>query len=848
MPFYLRTMAVWPPLPADLTRLRELAYNLWWTWQPAAQELFARPDPGLWEAVGHNPVAAILRLAPGALLAAAATPEYRELYGRVMAAFDRYMTGPTWFEQRHPDRRRRVVAYFSAEFGLHECLPIYSGGLGLLAGDHCKAASDLGLPLVGVGILYKHGYFTQEIDREGRQEAAYPHLNFAEMPIIPVTDAGGQELLVPVELPGRTVYLRVWRAQVGRVPVYLLDADTPKNRPEDRLLTGQLYGGDQETRIAQEMLLGIGGVRALRAMGVCPSVWHINEGHAAFSLVERLRELVQQGVAVDTALEAIRSCTLFTTHTPVPAGHDVFAPELVDGYFGRLYTQLGLNRETFLQLGWDQARGGFNMTLLAFRYSSFTNAVSRLHRTTTRRMLAHLYPDIPVEEIPVDAVTNGVHTATWLAPEWAGLFDRHLAPGWREEPEDFSHWEQVATVPDPEIWETHCRLKAKALRFVRERIRDQRLRNHEPPARVAEVEGYLNPEVLTIGFARRFATYKRATLILRDLERLSRLVNNPDRPVQIVFAGKAHPADRPGQEMIRHIHEIINREPFRNRIFFLENYDMNAARYLTQGVDVWLNTPRRPLEASGTSGQKAALNGVVNCSILDGWWPEAYDGGNGFAIGSDRDYEDEQAQDEHDATALYALLEEAVVPAFYERTGGIPLRWVALMKGAWQTIPPRFNTGRMVREYTERFYLPLMERGEHFAAQNYAAAHRVQAYRRFMLQNWQHVKVLAVEVNGAGREFQAGDVLTVVATVYLGPVWHRDVAVELVYRTGDPDTGPLHTLPMVLQQAGTAGTYEYAAPFTLPQGVVSFTVRVRVVSPDFAHTFDLPLVTWAPEF
>ncbi|MBC7105233.1 MAG: alpha-glucan family phosphorylase, partial [Firmicutes bacterium] len=558
MSFYLRTVAVWPSLPSELGRLKELAYNLWWTWQPEAQELIARPDPGLWEAVGHNPVAAILRLPPGALMAAADAPEYRELYARVTAAFDRYMAGPTWFEQRYPDARQKTVAYFSAEFGLHECLPIYSGGLGLLAGDHCKAASDLGLPLVGVGILYKHGYFTQEIDRDGRQEASYPHLNFAEMPIVPVTDACDQELLVPVELPGRTVYLRVWRAQVGRVPVYLLDADTPKNRPEDRLLTGQLYGGDHETRIAQEILLGIGGVRALRAMGLCPSVWHINEGHAAFSLVERLRELVQQGVAVDTALEAIRSCTLFTTHTPVPAGHDVFTPELVDAYFGRLYTQLGVNRETFLQLGWDPVREGFNMTLLAFRHSSFTNAVSRLHRDTTRRMLAHLYPDVPVEEIPVDAVTNGVHTATWLAPEWGRLFERHLIFGWREDPEDAAHWERVAAIPDREIWETHCRLKAKTLRFVRDRIREQRLRNHEPPARVAEVEACLDPEVLTIGFARRFATYKRATLLLSDLERLSLLVNNPERPVQIVFAGKAHPADRPGQEMIRHIYEIIN--------------------------------------------------------------------------------------------------------------------------------------------------------------------------------------------------------------------------------------------------------------------------------------------------
>ncbi|OAT87038.1 alpha-glucan family phosphorylase [Desulfotomaculum copahuensis] len=847
--YFYRTVSVVPQLPEKIRRLQQLAYNLWFSWQPQAQQLFSRINHTLWEQVKHNPVLFLLSVSQEELERAAGNDDYLAQYERVMKDLDNYLSNETWFECQYHELQDRVIAYFSAEFGVHESHPTYSGGLGLLAGDHCKSASDLGLPFVGVGLLYKNGYFTQHINRDGWQEALYPFLNFYQMPVVPVTNPDGSELIIPVDLPGRQVYLKVWRMQVGRVQIYFLDADVPGNNPEDRALTGQLYGGDRETRISQEILLGIGGVKALRQMGIHPCAWHINEGHPAFLLIERLREMVREGVELNTAMEAVRANTLFTTHTPVPAGHDVFSAEMIDRYFSYLYSQLHLDRESFLHLGWDEAGGQFNMTLLALRLSSYCNGVSRLHGRVTREMFQRFYPGIPLEEVPISSVTNGVHNQTWLAPEMQQLFDRYLASGWRENSCIMETWVRVSDIPVQELWETHNKLKEKMIQTARANIREQRLHNQEPAQRIREVENYLDPEVLTIGFARRFATYKRANLLLRDRERLARLVSDPVQPVQFIFAGKSHPADRPGQELIKQIFDLTQQEPFKGRIVLLENYDIGLARRLLQGVDVWLNTPRRPLEASGTSGQKAAVNGVLNCSVLDGWWPEAYNGENGFAIGENRAYPDEESQDRDDCYSLYALLEETIIPLYYDQDeAGVPRAWVETMKRSLETIPPVFSTERMVKEYCERFYVSAIRRNSHFTRNNYAVAAQLHAYKQQVLEKWPGVAITGIKA-GDVKTLNIGEQLKLEANVTLGGLTPTEVSVEVAY--GGVDEGGMYNIrhnAMTMIEQLPDGSYRYAAALDLPQGTYGYTVRVRPYHPDLAHIFEIPLVTWAPNF
>lgn len=591
--FPFRTVTVTPRLPGEIRRLRELAYNLYFSWNNCVVDLFKAINQDLWEEVYHNPVHFLLRVNEADLQRAAASEQFLNQYRQAVDSFDIYMQKKTWYDKyieragatghqvsETPDNSggdrlniaggNSLVAYFSAEFGLHESYPTYSGGLGLLAGDHCKAASDLGLPFVGVGLLYKHGYFTQLINREGRQEAHYHYQNFSKLPITLALDSSGRELVVTVELPGRQVQARIWQIKVGRINILFLDADLPVNSHEDRELTGQLYGGDQETRIGQEILLGMGGVKALRALGLAPTVWHINEGHAAFLQVERLREFVEdKGLPVGVALEALRADSLFTTHTPVPAGHDVFSPEMIDRYFSYLYQRLGLTREQFLQLAYDDARGGFNMTLLALNHCGFCNGVSKLHGAVSRSMFHYLYPNIPLEEVPIGHVTNGVHTLTWLAPEMRKLFNKHLGEEWKDCASSVApDWHRVDDIPDHELWEVHMELKEKMVHFARRHVAQQRVRNHETLERVKEVENYLRPGVLTIGFARRFATYKRAGLLFRDKYRLASLVNNSERPVQFIFAGKAHPADQPGQDLIEFIYDMAAEDRFRGKIVF----------------------------------------------------------------------------------------------------------------------------------------------------------------------------------------------------------------------------------------------------------------------------------------
>ncbi|MBL7163379.1 MAG: alpha-glucan family phosphorylase [Anaerolineales bacterium] len=700
-------------LPRRIRRLGELAYNLWWTWKPDAQRLFRRIDHDLWERTYHNPVQFLRQIERAQLNAVAQDRHYLDFYDRIFRLFDQYMRADeTWFLEKHADRINCPVAYFSTEFGLHETLPIYAGGLGVLSGDHLKEASDLGLPLVAVGFLYTRGYFSQHITEDGWQEARFQRLHFEDMPVMPILDENDAPLTVSVELPGREVLARLWEVHVGRVPLYLLDTDVEGNSTEDRDLTSRLYNSDLEARISQEIILGIGGVRALRNLGYNPAVWHMNEGHSAFMGLERSREMVAADHPFEEAQEIIHQTTVFTTHTPVPAGSDEFPLWLIDKYFSHLWPELGLDREQFVNLARREMSWGetFSMPLLAFRFAERRNGVSELHGQVARKMWNFLWPDLREEDVPISYVTNGIHTGTWLARRLDHLFRRYLGRDWMDHLDDPDLWEDVENIPDEELWMVHRHLKRKLVFYMRERAREQWLQDGVHPVQVIASGVLLDPYALTIGFARRFATYKRAGLILRDLDRLLELVNRPNRPVQIIFAGKAHPNDNPGKMLIQEVYRTVKQAENGGRLVFLEDYDMNLARYLVQGVDVWLNTPRRPNEASGTSGQKAALNGVLNFSILDGWWREGYNGGNGWAIGDETDHEDPDVQDQMDIESLYDILENEIIPLYYDRAeNNLPREWIARMKASIRTLGPQFSMRRMIKEYTEQLYLPAME-------------------------------------------------------------------------------------------------------------------------------------------
>ena len=699
-------------LPRRIARLGELAYNLWWTWNPDATRLFARLDYDLWEALAHNPILMLRQVGRSALNAAAQNKDYLAMYDRVFSDFDLCLSEKTtWAMSAHPELTGRPVAYFSMEYGLHETLPIYSGGLGVLAGDHLKEASDLGLPLVGVGFLYLQGYFSQHISEDGWQEAINHPINIDEHPFLPVTTDDGSRATVLVEFPDRAVTLQLWEVRVGRVPLYLLDSNVDGNSEADRSLTARLYWSDLNFRVAQEVLLGVGGVRALRGLGYNPSVWHMNEGHAAFLTLERARELVASGRAFADALDQTRVSNIFTTHTPVPAGNDEFPLWLVDKHLAALWPELGITRDQFVDLARHQQPWGetFSMGILALRLAEGRNAVSELHGRVSRRMWNFLWPERDEEDVPITHVTNGVHTANWIARRMRLLFDQHLGADWLARLDDPDLWAKVDDIPDKEFWEVRLHLKRKLAFYLRERARVQWLEDGVHPVQVVAAGVLINPYALTIGFARRFATYKRAGLILDDVERLLGLINQPNMPVQIIFAGKAHPADEPGKQIIQQIYRTVKKAETGGRLVFLEDYDMNLARYLVQGVDVWLNTPRRPMEASGTSGMKAAINGALNFSVLDGWWREAYNGQNGWAIGEDAEL-DAQIQDEADAESLYATLENEIIPLYHERgADSLPHEWIAHAKNAVQTITPQFGTRRMVKEYVERLYLPALQ-------------------------------------------------------------------------------------------------------------------------------------------
>lgn len=698
---------IFTPMPERLVRLRELAYNLWWAWHPEAQELFQTIDPDLWELVYHNPVDFLRDVRQRKLEAVAADPAYLKRYDAVLASLDSYMKAKkTWFTRTYPDAKNTLIAYFSAEFGIHESLPIYSGGLGILSGDHVKEASDMGLPFVAVGFIYPQGYFRQRLDQSGWQFAEYNKLNFADVPASQMIDPTGHEVVVEVELPGRTIFAKVYKFQVGRVQLLLMDTDIHPNSPQDRELSARLYGGDQEMRVAQELVLGVGGVRAIRALGLAPTVWHMNEGHSAFLVLELCRELIASGMGFTDALQQIKAHSVFTTHTPVPAGNDAFPLPMMEKFFWNFWPQLGLTRDEFMQVALQEQQWGptFAMTVLALRGSEYHNGVSKLHGHVARGMWQWLYPGKQQDEVPIGSVTNGVHTASWLAPELRKLYDSYLGKTWEDKLDDPNTWKKVHQIPDHVLWETHQKLKSDLIGFARTRLANQyRHQGIQPPVWPVLEEG-----ILTLGFARRFATYKRATLMFRDLERLKYLLNRPDMPIQIVFAGKAHPKDDPGKHFIQQVYQLASQPGLSGRIVFLEEYDIAVGRALTRGVDVWVNNPRRPYEASGTSGMKASLNGAPNLSILDGWWPESYNGKNGWAIGEEREYSNQDEQDWNDAQSFYQLLEHEVAPRFYHNrdASGTPTAWVATCKEAIATVAPLFSMRRMLADYMRDLYMP----------------------------------------------------------------------------------------------------------------------------------------------
>ena len=710
-------------LPPEFGKLYELAYNLWWAWTPHAQELFALIDGVAWR-MYRNPVQLLINVEPGRWQQLLDDEVFTSAYASVIQAFEQYRNGAaTWYSRQHPDYSGAPVAYLSMEYGLHSCLPFYAGGLGVLSGDHLKSASDLGVPLVGIGLLYRHGYFHQTVDIDGLQQHTYVEYDFNRLPVRPVAGVTTGRLVVRVPFPNRDIAVGVWVAEVGRIPLLLLSTDVPENESADRTITHILYVRSREVRLAQEIVLGVGGVRTLRALGIEAGAWHFNEGHSVFAQVERMREVMDEsGAGVPDALGHARPGAVFTTHTPVPAGHETFEAPLAHRYVSAVLDNDEKRVSQVLALGRDGSGGGpvadntdpgstapFNLTAFGIRTAAFTNAVSRLNAEVCDRMWRHLRPDLPEGERLVHPITNGVHTATWCGRAIRELLERHLGGAWQELLLDPATWERVADIPDEELWSVHQTQKQRFLYFLRGRLREQFARHGRTPDELRALDTWFDPDVLTVGFARRFATYKRARLVFSDPERLRTLLSHPDRPLQIVFAGKAHPADRPGQELIRQVALMTRESGARGRLCFLEDYDLRVAGMLVQGVDAWLNTPRRPMEASGTSGQKAAANGGLNVSILDGWWPEAYDERNGWAIVGDEAGEDDERRDASDAAALYRVLEEQVIPTYYERDAdGLRRRWIAMMKHAIATILPRFSSSRMVRDYVEMAYVPAL--------------------------------------------------------------------------------------------------------------------------------------------
>ena len=838
-----------PSLPPALVALRELAYNLWWSWNLDVIELFRRLDREAWEESGHNPVRMLGMIDQARFENAAHDDGFLAHLERVHLNFKRYMTAPTtWYHKNHGPPPDPFIAYFCLEFGLTECLPIYSGGMGVLAGDYLKSASDLGVPLVAVGLLYQQGYFRQYLNADGWQGELYPENDFYTMPV-QLEKRDGVPVTTDMDYPGRRVMAQIWRVQVGRVPLYLLDTNLPQNQADDRHITHQLYGGDNELRIRQEIMLGIGGLKALRALGISPRVCHMNEGHSAFLAIERIRQLMDESnVTFAEAREVVCASNIFTTHTSVPAGIDLFAPYLVDKYLGYYYEALGITREQFLALGRENPANPeepLNMAILALHLAGQTNAVSQLHGQVSRRLWQNVWPGVPEREVPIVSISNGIHTRSWISQDMASLFDRYLGPRWVERPADQTVWEAVDEIPDEELWRVHERRRARLVAFARQRLRAQLEQRGAPPTEIAQATEQLNPEALTIGFARRFAVYKRATLLLRHPERLAQILDSKERPVQVIFAGKAHPQDNPAKELIRQLIHLTRSNGLRN-VVFIEDYDTNVARYLLQGVDLWLNNPRLMQEASGTSGMKAAANGALNLSVLDGWWAEAYHPDIGWAIGRGEVYEDLDYQDEVESNAIYDLLEKEIVPLFYNRgSNGLPRGWIARMKNAMRTIIPLYNANRMVMEYVERLCLPANRRYERLSADKFEHARRLAEWKAHVRQHWPEVQIVGVETDVDG-EVVVGSELEVRASVKLGQLSPDDVSVELYEGVLDRDQEIVQGRATPMSYTGVERGISLFVGRTRCQssGLCGYTIRVLPRHEDLPCPFEPRLIVW----
>jgi glycogen phosphorylase len=846
-----RSFEVVADLPNPLAPLRQLAYNFRWAWRHETRELFREIDKVLWERVEHNPVQLLNQLSPSRIEALQNDRVFLARLEETNSELEQYMTGESWFDRAYPDRRAEtLIAYFCAEFGVSEALPIYSGGLGILAGDHLKAASDLGIPLVGVGLLYSRGYFRQFLSPDGWQQEHYPRYDFYELPLRLVRGDDQQPLQVQVEMPDRVIDCQIWRADIGRVPLYLLDSNVLTNEARDQGITDTLYGGDEEMRIRQEMILGIGGMRALRALGLDPTVCHMNEGHSAFLSLERIRQfMLDRNCDYRTARQAIVNGNVFTTHTPVPAGFDLFSPELLKTHLTPLVESIGLTFPQFVRLGRiDPENEGeaFNMAVLAMENANHVNGVSKLHAEVSRQMFQRRWPGFPEDEIPIEPVTNGVHTLTWVSKRMADLFDSYLGPAWRTEPENPTVWEKVWDIPDAELWDAREQQRATLVRFVRRYIQEAGQRRGFGKSRFGQVESILDPRILTIGFARRFATYKRATLMLSDRERLKRLLHHAERPIQILIAGKSHPRDDGGKRLIQDLFNFINHEGARSRMVFIEDYDMKVARALVQGVDVWLNNPRRPMEASGTSGMKVVPNGGLNCSVLDGWWDEGYSPGVGWAIGERYDIPDEGQQDWLESQALYHLLETEICPSFYHRLdGAVPSGWVERMKRSIADLAPRFSTSRMVREYAEKFYMPSADAYTRITGGDLGRIQQALDWRDRVRAAWHQVRIVEVTDDTTALH-KLGQTVTAEALVELGGLSPEDVRVQaLVGKVGSGRElidAEMHDMEPV-EQAGNAHRFRIVVPNRQP-GHRGYTIRVIPRSEDVNVPAELPLVEW----
>ena len=844
-----------PSLPKELEPLLEITKNFWWCWNQKAVNLLRTIDIDNYDGKDHNPIRILGESSQecfyNMLHDDAAMMNLAEVYDE----FKTYMNQETWYASLDDSQKteNEKIAYFSFEYGLHESLPNYSGGLGILSGDHLKSASDLGLPFIAVGLLYRKGYFRQYLNADGWQQEYDIENDFFNLALEKVLDSNGETMKVDVDLPGRKVYAQIWKANVGRIQLYYLDANIEENSVEDRDITAQLYGGNLETRIQQEILLGIGGIKALKKLGIKPTIYHMNEGHSAFLSLERIRQLmIDDKLDRKTAREVVFSSNVFTTHTPVPAGNDVFPIEMMQKYFVDYIKQIDMSMEEFLKLGKidpNNQKEDFCMTVLALNLSAENNGVSELHGHVSREMWKDIWKGVPAKELPIDSITNGIHTLSWISFDMQNLLDRYLGPRWRTKPLEYGIWERVQKIPDAELWRTHERRKERLIDFCRERLKAQIINRGFTKNEINHAEQILTPEALTIGFARRFATYKRGTLLFRDIERLKKIISNPHRPVQIIFAGKAHPHDNGGKELIKNIAEICRREEFRDHIVFLEDYDINVARYMVQGVDVWLNNPRRPLEASGTSGMKVPPNGGLNFSILDGWWDEAYDGQNGWAIGNREEYTDLEYQDEVESNALYNVLENEIIPLYYERgRDDIPRQWVTAMKWSMQTVCPQFSTNRMVADYFNKFYTNASRRYINMTSDDFKKSKELKSWKDNIYSKWSKVSFENTMSEMPSRNLQVGSKFEVKTIVNLGNIAPDSVRVELYH--GKLSMKDEITEPTIVEMKHSSdlgnGRHSFIGSLEcVNTGQSGYAIRMYPYHKDLGYKFDMKMIIWS---